>query len=567
MRTRIDIINKITVIAISIVVVCSCTDLEQIWYDQPTSSNVITTPEDVYSLLSRPYVTVSDYVVDERWTVNEESADQFITTTKGPHWRSIDEYENLNQHTWLSSDQMIWQTWKQTFYGIAVALETKTDLSNLDYSSVGLSEAVKYNHIAQLNVMIAYYYMRGLDFFGSIPIYTSTSDVDIERSSKEEVFNYIEELITGSIDSLDSRVMGAENEGLITKGSAAAILAQLYFNANTYIGESRDSECRKVVEDIISGSYGDYALATDWKGPFDFDNKTSDELLWAMPSKYNYLQYDWFYYIFYHFSAPEFFDFDLGAAWNGCHMQPSLDPAGNLYTFNIGMPFSRFHSDDLRKKQYSYSDGKDYDGMMLFGAQFTPDGSPCLCIQEYAGSQLVFVDQVARFSEMSDPYSDNYGKTYANLESNIHLGEENSGIRMVKIPIPDRLNSAYRWASHNPIIRLTEIYFMWAELEFNEGNVSSAADIINNIRKRNFTNGVDPDKLDGSNLDKYRLAQEWGNEFLGEGRRRTDLIRWNMFHTEDWWSHTAHNNSSKNVFPIPDSAIFVNNKLTQNSGY
>ncbi len=33
------------------------------------------------------------------------------------------------------------------------------------------------------------------------------------------------------------------------------------------------------------------------------------------------------------------------------------------------------------------------------------------------------------------------------------------------------------------------------------------------------------------------MIDEWGIEFLGEGRRRTDLIRWDMFVTEAWWDH------------------------------
>ena len=58
-------------------------------------------------------------------------------------------------------------------------------------------------------------------------------------------------------------------------------------------------------------------------------------------------------------------------------------------------------------------------------------------------------------------------------------------------------------------------------------------------------------------------------EFLAEGagRRRTDLVRWNMFVTEDWWDHKASNNKNLNRYPLPNKAISANNLLKQNPGY
>ena len=41
-------------------------------------------------------------------------------------------------------------------------------------------------------------------------------------------------------------------------------------------------------------------------------------------------------------------------------------------------------------------------------------------------------------------------------------------------------------------------------------------------------------------------------EFLGEGRRRTDLIRWDKFVTESWWDHTPLNDKQK---PVPDPQL------------
>ena len=43
----------------------------------------------------------------------------------------------------------------------------------------------------------------------------------------------------------------------------------------------------------------------------------------------------------------------------------------------------------------------------------------------------------------------------------------------------------------------------------------------------------------GSELTEQELLDEWGREFLAEGRRRTDLIRFNKFTTGSWYSSPA----------------------------
>ncbi|MNJ96989.1 SusD family protein [compost metagenome] len=57
------------------------------------------------------------------------------------------------------------------------------------------------------------------------------------------------------------------------------------------------------------------------------------------------------------------------------------------------------------------------------------------------------------------------------------------------------------------------------------------------FEKRNFANAADTNPVTAANMDKYRILDEWSIEFLAEGRRRTDLIRWRAFTTEKWWDH------------------------------
>ena len=164
-------------------------------------------------------------------------------------------------------------------------------------------------------------------------------------------------------------------------------------------------------------------------------------------------------------------------------------------------------------------------------------------------------------------------KDLAHLTSDINSAEEASGWRLVKVnPICDGLEyngdtKTLRNPAMTPIARLTEIYYMLAECKYRLGEKQAAADLFNAVRKRNFVDGNDPNPVTAANIDKYRILDEWLIEFMGEKRRRTDLVRWDAYVTEDWWDHKATNNPNFNRFPIPDSSIASNNLLEQNPGY
>lgn len=58
-----------------------------------------------------------------------------------------------------------------------------------------------------------------------------------------------------------------------------------------------------------------------------------------------------------------------------------------------------------------------------------------------------------------------------------------------------------------------------------------------------------------------------GREFLGEGRRRTDLIRWNKFCTGTWWDKKPDSDNHTEIFPLHRDILGANPNLKQNPGY
>ena len=542
----------------------SC-DLDEKFYSEVTPDTFFTSPESTYAVLCRPFTHWKWYIGADRWYLQELTTDEMVCPKRGSDWYNSGEYYRLHYHTWSPDDRFVVNTYDGTTGGISRALEAKSDLQGVDYNAIGLNDAVKADHINQLNAITAYLYMRGLDYFGGMPIYYSVDDDLCARSTARETYAHIETLLKDAIPALSKKTtLGASEDGYIKQAAAAALLAQLYFNAVAYIGEEHFDECAEICRDIIGGVYGTYELDKTWYGPHCFDNNTSPEVIWTVPSENSKVEWNWYFKYFYHYSSYEYFGIET-AGYNGFMLTPSLDPQGRYYTqWKLGNPYQKFNDKDLRKKPYRYLGSRKYEGMFLVGDQTNPNNpsQQCLGQKEYSGKVINLVDQVARFSEVGTKYN-----SVAELTSTMADGEENSGVRLVKAPQPNLDDKLLRWNPDCPVIRLSEIYYMLAECELRAGDKKTAAGLINQVRGRNFEGGADPNPVTADNLDEYRMLDEWMIEFLGEGRRRTDLIRWDKFVTESWWDHTPLNDKNKNLFPIPNSAISANNLIEQNPGY
>ena len=542
----------------------SC-DLDEKFYSEVTPDTFFTSPESTYAVLCRPFTHWKWYIGADRWYLQELTTDEMVCPKRGSDWYNSGEYYRLHYHTWSPDDRFVVNTYDGTTGGISRALEAKSDLQGVDYNAIGLNDAVKADHINQLNAITAYFYMRGLDYFGGMPIYYSVDDDLCARSTARETYAHIETLLKDAIPALSKKTtLGASEDGYIKQAAAAALLAQLYFNAVAYIGEEHFDECAEICRDIIGGVYGTYELDKTWYGPHCFDNNTSPEVIWTVPSENSKVEWNWYFKYFYHYSSYEYFGIET-AGYNGFMLTPSLDPQGRYYTqWKLGKPYQKFNDKDLRKKPYRYLGSRKYEGMFLVGDQTNPNNpsQQCLGQKEYSGKVINLVDQVARFSEVGTKYN-----SVAELTSTMADGEENSGVRLVKAPQPNLDDKLLRWNPDCPVIRLSEIYYMLAECELRAGDKKTAAGLINQVRGRNFEGGADPNPVTADNLDEYRMLDEWMIEFLGEGRRRTDLIRWDKFVTESWWDHTPLNDKNKNLFPIPNSAISANNLIEQNPGY
>ncbi len=125
---------------------------------------------------------------------------------------------------------------------------------------------------------------------------------------------------------------------------------------------------------------------------------------------------------------------------------------------------------------------------------------------------------------------------------------------------------------------------MKAECMMRSGDANGAAQIVTDVRRRNFS---DPAKaivtgasllantryrygyvenyvmVDAGNTDPVQFGgfmDELGWEFAWEAQRRRDNIRFGVFTKESWLSHKPQG-AGRAVFMIPQSAVNSNPKL------
>lgn len=554
-------------IAASILLMNGCTNIDDEYYSETTPENYFNSQDAVLGRLARPYSHLQWTYTGYIHHLQQTTTDEMSITTKGRHWSGNGAFLQQHRHQWSaeSASYGIENTWTGLSQGIGYVIDAKDDIARyVDYDALLFPEGTRENHLAQLDAMAAVLYKRLLQNFGGVPIYTSKEDEAKPRSTARETFDHVENLLLNAIPHLRKKQEGDTEDVNITMGTAAMMLMRLYFNAEATIGEPMYEETARIAEDMIAGEYGYYRLEDTWNRVFGLENMNSPELVWGVYSKTAIREQKFPFSDYYHYTSYQYFGADASSN-NGVHLQPSLDPEGNPYTSRLGRPYAKFHEDDLRKKPYRYLGNKQSEGMFLVGEQINPNNPAqrSLGTEEYRDQLLVFVDQVARFSE----YYNGNVPSLGDLRSSIVDGEENTGVRLIKRPRPFSAEKSIEWDSYPVIYRFAEVYYTLAECEFRAGNSDRAAELINEVRKRNFENGADPDPVTPANLDEYRLLDEWMIEFIGESRRRGDLIRWNKFVTEDWWDHEATNDSKYNLFPVPNTAITGNPLLEQNPGY
>ncbi|RYD91329.1 MAG: RagB/SusD family nutrient uptake outer membrane protein [Sphingobacteriales bacterium] len=99
--------------------------------------------------------------------------------------------------------------------------------------------------------------------------------------------------------------------------------------------------------------------------------------------------------------------------------------------------------------------------------------------------------------------------------------------------------------------------------------MSQALEYVNAVRTRSHAPAIA-----ATSMDLQFILDERGREFMWEGQRRTDLIRFGKFTTAAYiwpWKGGVKEGKAveeyRNLFPLPISDLVANPNLKQNPGY
>lgn len=543
----------------------SCTNLDEEPFDKIVSSNFYQTKEDIIRSFLRTYEHGYWSIQSSIYRMQELSADQLMTPNRKGHWDDGGTYLRMHKHTWTPAEGYLNEGWEALYVGIGLANNSIEDFQTLDPADFGVTADELNLFIAELRVMRAWYYIKALDLFGNIPIVTTFKGAEINppQATPAEVFAFIEKELTEAIPALAVKGSPSITANRWTKAGAAALLCRLYLNGEAFTGTPYYDQCAEVGNNIINGVYGSYAIEDRWDAPFDWNNDLSSETIFAFPGSFGRTHWHYMegmYWWTLPYNAPLYLEFDdRGTANPRFALQPGRNVDDVLYNFpsGLGQPFVKFqnYADDVRLGLYKNIGDNKRTGMFLFGYLDYGNGQR---VKTDDGHDLYIRDAVGWFDTLGP------GEYPADKESSMVHADQNSGVYHLKYPIYKTADS-HKMESDYAEIRLAEIYYSVAECKFRAGDIGGAEQLLNTVRKRYYPPGSA--SLYSGELTEQELLDEWGREFLAEGRRRTDLIRFKKFNTGVWWDKSADADDHTKLYPIGTDILNVSPQLTQNPGY
>jgi len=508
-----------------------CTDLGETPPSLITPRNFYSSESEAVAALAGIYAQLRSTAPEGQiYDANEISTDEEVVPIRGSDWNDGGQWIDLHNMTWTPTSQATLNffngAWNNPYAGIARANLFLVAVKNTTFSN-------KEAYVAEVRALRAFYYYILMDFFGGVPIVTDTGLVKHARSTRREVFDFIEKELIAARDSGLPATRDAGNNGRFTKSGADAILANMYVNAGVFTKEAAGAggisataynSCSGV---LVSGSVdacqaalaaanrilnsGVYRLADSFPQNFRADNSKSPENIFVVK-----------------FIAADGLGLDLAMAILHYNQYAPLTP-WNGFAIQA-QTYNAFDSTDKRRQVVLI--GRQHD--VLTGA----------LVNDRAGNALIFTDTI----------------------HDIHSATEGEGGRIYKWPV-DPAHVQQNSGNDFAWFRLGEIYLIKAEIENELGNVALATALVDSLRARRDTVAAPLATVTRAVILRERLF-----ELLGEGKRRQDLIRFGAYTTRlDDPSLVGGKSAPAADYyvlaPIPQTQIDANPLLCQNPGY
>ena len=465
------------------------------------------------------------------WSVQETTTDAAKCAWGNDAW-----VRALNTNTWSDAqNDAVYAVYVRTLQGISYVNEylRQTAPQRLSDRGVNAALAEKIGTFrAEARFIRAYLYWMALDAFGSVPFITEESPIGgayyPRQATRADIFSYcvkeLQELISDESPMMESRTLYPRAD----KGSAAGLLARLYLNAEVYTGTPMWGEAKAMCERIFDMGY---ELCPDYSALFRGDNgqnaQARAELIWSIDySDANTESYGGTTYL-------------LAAALAATDITDQSRPNGQRNGWaGLRVPYE-YVNRYFGVVEADYVTG-EYQVLDKRGEVFYIKGR----------------------SESMEGELYNFMSGWSCLKyNNIPHDQTDQSF----LPTSSLRNYA---DVDFPMIRLGEIYLIYAEACMNLQQSSLALPYLQALAERA---GVTPPE----EITAEFLVAERARELMWEAHRRTDLIRFGLFDSDDYlWPYKGGDDfegkpfpSYRRIFALPPTELAANPYLRQNPEY
>ena len=423
--------------------------------------------------------------------------------------------KDLHEMDWSPTEVFNRAMYSRIFYQITLANAFIRESSDDKLSARGISgaDATKVKgYQAEARFLRALSYLHAMDLYGSTTFVTEQDPIGAFLPPQKSRAE-IFNFVESELKAVESLVPDPKQNEYARADKAAVwmTLANLYLNAKIYTGTERYTDAVTYSSKVTAVAY---TLEPNYANLFLADNNKSNEFIFAVA-----------------------FDGTKTRTWGGTTFLVHAPVGGDMDVNDYGIDFGW---GGVRTTKAFVQKFPDPSGATDKRAMFQTAG------------------QTLEINDISDFRSGYSIKKWKNVTSTGAHG------------------SSLTWADTDfPMFRLAEAYLIYAEAVLRGGtggSTTQALTYINNLRQRAY--GNTSGNISSTQLTLDFLLDERARELQWEGKRRTDLIRYDEFTTSAYlwpWKGGVKDGTAvsqaRNLYPIPAAEINTNPNLIQNEGY
>ena len=281
-------IIKMAALGIVAMSLSGCSDfLDEEVLGNTTDKEFYDTKYKLQSSLDAVYdILQSDEMNSSDWRFGDATADDVV----GGDESLSSQMGQLVNFRFNTSNDWILKRWAIYYKGIervnqVIANAGKVRLSNQDYSEYRQVREI----LGQAKFLRAYFYFNLVRTFGGVPIRPEVGDVEnlvVPRSSKADVYAYIEKDLREAAVMLPARYMGSES-GKASEGAAVALLMKaLLYEAKPGVASDSWKEIVRLGEFFVEGKPMEMQEMLKWDSSKE-EWESLRKRLWFKPKEIN----------------------------------------------------------------------------------------------------------------------------------------------------------------------------------------------------------------------------------------------------------------------------------------